>query len=567
MNKFWLALLAFILTMTWARADIKISQFPLGTASPVTTYDVFPYSVISPTPTNPTAPVTLKMRLWDLANLFPFVSTYAPIASPTFTGTVSLPSSATAGFCWVATNSSGAGHWATCLGSLPDPVTVNLGGTGATSFTSGLPLLGAGTSAFTTGTLSGNTTEFGTVSGSLTNGHCASFDASGNIIDSGDSCPLGGLGTVTTISVPFPLSVANATTTPAVTWSPFPVSYFLADGPAGAPSPRPIVSGDLPTVLNSVTSASSLATVGTIGTGTWQGTKIGYAYGGTNATTQAAAQANMSPMTTGGDMVYGGASGAPTRLANGGAGQVLQSQGTTLAPQWATPVTYQSPLPLPLPSTLGGTGLSQVYYPVPAPSPSGQPLCTNGLAYVLGGCSSGGGGGAYPLPSPSPSGYVVTATNTAYVLQNPLSLVVGTATNITGNLPTSQVIGVTSGGDASSGFIGEYVSANPGSTVNLGANGVFVTIASISLTAGDWDVEGSGDILVGGASTMYGFSFGISLNPTSMDVTNLGGYQTFVTTVNTTFQGNEEVIPLNRRRINVSSTTTVYLVGSLIAAI
>ena len=41
-----------------------------------------------------------------------------------------------------------------------------------------------------------------------------------------------------------------------------------------------------------------------------------------------------NPMTTGGDIIYGGASGVPTRLANGTAGQVLQSNGTTLAPSW-----------------------------------------------------------------------------------------------------------------------------------------------------------------------------------------------------------------------------------------
>jgi hypothetical protein len=45
-----------------------------------------------------------------------------------------------------------------------------------------------------------------------------------------------------------------------------------------------------------------------------------------------------NPMTTGGDIIYGGASGVPTRLANGTAGQVLQSNGTTLAPSWAAAV-------------------------------------------------------------------------------------------------------------------------------------------------------------------------------------------------------------------------------------
>lgn len=45
---------------------------------------------------------------------------------------------------------------------------------------------------------------------------------------------------------------------------------------------------------------------------------------------------NLSPMTTGGDIIYGGASGTGTRLANGSAGQVLTSAGTTLAPTWST---------------------------------------------------------------------------------------------------------------------------------------------------------------------------------------------------------------------------------------
>jgi hypothetical protein len=52
--------------------------------------------------------------------------------------------------------------------------------------------------------------------------------------------------------------------------------------------------------------------------------------------TKATAFNNISPMTTGGDLIYGGASGAGTRLANGTAGQVLQSNGTTLAPTWVT---------------------------------------------------------------------------------------------------------------------------------------------------------------------------------------------------------------------------------------
>lgn len=71
---------------------------------------------------------------------------------------------------------------------------VTSGGTGATSFTSNAPLIGAGTGAVSTGSRSGNTTTFGTISGSLTSGHCVQIDASGNLIDSGSACSGGGGG-------------------------------------------------------------------------------------------------------------------------------------------------------------------------------------------------------------------------------------------------------------------------------------------------------------------------------------------------------------------------------------
>lgn len=57
--------------------------------------------------------------------------------------------------------------------------------------------------------------------------------------------------------------------------------------------------------------------------------------GGTGATTKAGAFDALSPMSTGGDIIYGGASGTGTRLANGSAGQVLTSAGATSAPTWS----------------------------------------------------------------------------------------------------------------------------------------------------------------------------------------------------------------------------------------
>ncbi len=68
------------------------------------------------------------------------------------------------------------------------PIPVSAGGTGDSSLGAGLPLFGAGIAPITTGTLSGNTTELGTVSGSLTLNHCVSVDSHGNLIDAGFTC-------------------------------------------------------------------------------------------------------------------------------------------------------------------------------------------------------------------------------------------------------------------------------------------------------------------------------------------------------------------------------------------
>ena len=46
-----------------------------------------------------------------------------------------------------------------------------------------------------------------------------------------------------------------------------------------------------------------------------------------------------NPMTTEGDIIYGGASGAPTRLAAGTTGKVLQTNGASAAPTWVTPAS------------------------------------------------------------------------------------------------------------------------------------------------------------------------------------------------------------------------------------
>jgi hypothetical protein len=68
------------------------------------------------------------------------------------------------------------------------------------------------------------------------------------------------------------------------------------------------------TTLASNVVTSSLTSVGTITSGTWNGTAVAIANGGTGQTSKAAAFDALSPMTTSGDLIVGGASGTGTRL-------------------------------------------------------------------------------------------------------------------------------------------------------------------------------------------------------------------------------------------------------------
>jgi hypothetical protein len=123
---------------------------------------------------------------------------------------------------------------------------------------------------------------------------------------------------------------------------------------------------------------------------------------------------------------------------------------------------------------------------------------------------------------------------------------------------SGPITGITDGSNAASGIVGEYVSANPGSSVAPVTSGVDITITSISLTAGDWDVYGTA-CFSPGTGTVSFFSVGISLNPTSYDSFTLGG---LVQADQPTFPNAFYLLGISPRRINITTTTTIYLIGS-----
>jgi len=96
----------------------------------------------------------------------------------------------------------------------------------------------------------------------------------------------------------------------------------------GVTAPAGALTG---TTLAANVVSSSLTGLGTVTSGVWTGSAVGIAYGGTGQTTALAAFNALSPLTTQGDLIYGGTSGSGTRLPIGTSAQVLIG-GTT--PSW-----------------------------------------------------------------------------------------------------------------------------------------------------------------------------------------------------------------------------------------
>lgn len=279
------------------------------------------------------------------------------------------------------------------------------------------------------------------------------------------------------------------------------------------------------TTLASNVVTSSLTTVGTIGTGVWSGTTIAIAKGGTAATSAAAAFNNLSPMTTGGDIIYGGASGVGTRLANGSAGQVLSSQGTTLAPKWLTVAGAYI-----VPTQQAFTSGSAATYTRPAGLLYAKITVVGGGAgggagaNVSGGAGGGGGGAggtSIVWVSAATLGatqtYTVGAAGAAGPAGNPGTGAgsggtsnVGTLASATGGSPGGSSTGTgTNVGAGGAGGVGSLGTTNiAGGGGSGGGHGITATIQGSGGAGGNSFLGGGGfgsaDGNAGGAAGNYG---------------------------------------------------------------
>jgi hypothetical protein len=129
---------------------------------------------------------------------------------------------------------------------------------------------------------------------------------------------------------------------------------------------------------------------------------------------------------------------------------------------------------------------------------------------------------------------------------------------------TTGIVGVTDGSNANAGVVGEYVSAQVSAPTTGATSGSALNATSISLTAGDWDVNGT---IAFNFAAATGSNFQGSINTTSatfpggQSVSQLNGSSTYLSTTLTTNTG--VTLPVPPQRINITTTTTVYLIGVL----
>jgi len=121
---------------------------------------------------------------------------------------------------------------------------------------------------------------------------------------------------------------------------------------------------------------------------------------------------------------------------------------------------------------------------------------------------------------------------------------------------TTGIVGTTTNDDAATGSVGEYLT-NTSSGISL-TNNTDANTASISLTAGDWDIWGQVEYKPGATTVTTVIKHGITTTSGTLPASPDGGSY-FQLAVAYTGATNID-LPVNTRRLILSGTTTAYLV-------
>ncbi|HEM7873847.1 TPA: hypothetical protein U2L31_000158 [Burkholderia contaminans] len=265
------------------------------------------------------------------------------------------------------------------------------------------------------------------------------------------------------------------------------------------------------------------------------------------------------------------------------AGQTIVSTGSSSAPGWAT-------VPLSgLSSVAANTVIANFTGASAAPVAFSMPSCStssSALNYTSGtgiGCNSAInaatlGGATFAAPGPIGSSTPSTGAFTTLSASSTISgtgfstylaspPAIGTTAAAAGKFTTLQatstitpsstagIVGTATNDNANAGSVGEFPSFTNLGPVSL-TTGTAANVASASLSAGDWDVQCTGQFIGAGSTTATGFGIGVST--TSATFGAFGSYDSYAGTYaagNTTVTYSSPV-----SRVQLTTTTTVYCV-------
>lgn len=159
------------------------------------------------------------------------------------------------------------------------------------------------------------------------------------------------------------------------------------------------------------------------------------------------------------------------------------------------------------------------------------------------------------------TGTVAVVLSTSPTLVTPV-LGAATATSLAFSPTTGGIIGTTTNDSAGAGKVGEYISSVIpfASGANLTNGSPTANITSISLTAGDWDVTGVTVITLNGAvASTAGCVANVTTTSASLTGSQGDGRTDFPIAPTSL---RDVTLPIPNYRVSLSTTTTVYLVGS-----
>jgi hypothetical protein len=160
------------------------------------------------------------------------------------------------------------------------------------------------------------------------------------------------------------------------------------------------------------------------------------------------------------------------------------------------------------------------------------------------------------IGTPTISGGTINSTSVGATTPNTGAFTTLSATGLVSPSSTVGIKGTATNDNAQAGSIGEFPTPTNLSAVSL-TTIVPANVSSVSLTAGDWDIQGTVVYVPAGSTTAIAFISGISTTSAT-----LGANGTFSAQVSTYAAGSgQPSITSPTVRISLASTTTVFLIA------